>query len=58
MQDKLSPRGRCFRCGRFVKRGIMNIARHSVDECPEKQVILFSLDPTKCRLVKLKDMKP
>jgi hypothetical protein len=57
MKSELSPRGRCFRCGRFVKRGLFNSVRHYWDECPEKQIILFSLDPTKCKLIKLKDMK-
>jgi len=57
MEDILSPRARCGRCGRFVKRGLFNVMRHYWDKCPERQIIIFSLDPSKCKLIKLKQLR-
>jgi len=51
--NELSPRGRCFTCGRFIKRGLFNYIRH-LDKCPERQIMIFSLKPINCKLIKLK----
>ena len=32
---------RCPRCGRFLKRGIVNVSRHTVVECPESECIVW-----------------
>lgn len=50
----LKPYGRCPECGRFVKRGLSYYARHQ-DKCPEKTIFLFSMNPSKCKLIKRKD---
>jgi hypothetical protein len=55
MKDKLSPRGRCHICGRFMKRGLLNWIKH-YDKCLERKIIFFSLDPTKCRVGKYKEI--
>ena len=45
---------RCEMCGRYVKRGIFNVANHT-DKCPERKVILW--DGKSSKLVKQKSLK-
>jgi len=53
--DKLSKNGRCMKCGRFIKRGLYNYILH-YDICPERIILIFSLDHKKCKLTKLKNI--
>jgi hypothetical protein len=56
MENKLNHYGRCSDCGRFIKRGLWNFIRHVQNECPEKELIIFSITKG-CKLIKLKNYK-
>lgn len=48
---------RCPRCGRFIKRGIFNVSRHTVSECPESEIIVWGTMPdgSKAKMIKRKN---
>ena len=45
---------RCDKCGRYIKRGIINVADHYVGECPEGSIILW--DGKSSKLIKRKNI--
>jgi hypothetical protein len=49
----IRPYGRCPTCGRFVKRGLWNMIKHT-EVCSERKLILLYGD-FKSRIVKYKE---
>ncbi len=39
--EKLELKGRCFKCGRYMKRGLFNWMDHLYDQCPKKNIVTF-----------------
>jgi hypothetical protein len=48
----LKSHGRCPTCGRFVKRGLWNMIKHT-EVCPERELLLIGRNISK--IVKYKD---